>query len=222
MRMKPLLRGIVILSLVFVGPLAWAGDKSMSGVTLVWSPTSSLQSFDLPPLNLTPFQGVQIAVAPFTDARPDKAVIGVNTEDRAPKFVKTNQDVSAFVTAHTKDLLKSLGLPVVDLAEGSPIVLSGEILRYGVNEKDTYSGDVRIKLTIRHGQKVVWEGLAMGHASRFGRSFKLENYQEVLSDSLMEAVARQLADSTFLRVLSGKAEVVETTSSPSTDATSTR
>ena len=209
---RNILRPALIASLIATGASAWAGGKSLAGASLAWSPTSTIQSFDLPPLDLTAFQGVQIVVAPFTDSRDDKALIGINKEDSMPKTMKTGDDVAAFVTTHTRDILKGLGLPITDKADGAAIVLSGEILRFIVNEKDTYSGDVRIKLTIRNGQRVVWQGLAMGRATRFGRSFKLENYQEVLSDSLMEALARMVADSTFLQVLSGKAEV--TTPSP--------
>ena len=104
--------------------------------------------------------------------------------------------------------MKEAGLPISDKVEGANIVLTGEILRYGVTETQTYKGELRLLLEIHSGDKSVWKGVVVGRASRFGRSYKPDNYQEVLSDVVVEAVSRMLSDQTFLRVLSGKAMVV--------------
>jgi hypothetical protein len=69
-------------------------------------------------------------------------------------------------------------------------------------------GEFRAMLQVHSGDKLLWKGLAVGRATRFGRSYKLENYHEVLSDSLVEAVSRLLSDQVFVSVLAGKAMVV--------------
>ena len=196
-------RSILISGLVLVCSYAWA-SKPMVDVPLTWRPTSTIQDLKLPPINLTQVRGLQISVAPFTNACHDPSLIGENREDQTPKTVRTNADVTLFITERTKDLLKGLGFPLAESAEQSNVLLSGQVLSFGVVERDTYVGDVRIKLTIRKGGEVVWEGLALGQATRFGRSFKLDNYYEVLSDSLLEAVARVAASQTFLDGLSSK------------------
>lgn len=190
--------------LVLTASAAWA-SKPMVDVPLIWRPTSTLQDFKLQPLNLTQLRGIQIQIVPFANACSDKTLIGENREDKTSKTIRTNADIAAFVTDHTKDILKGLGFPFTDKPEQANAILSGEVLSFGVVERDTYVGDVRIKLIIRKGGELVWEGLALGQATRFGRSYKLENYYEVLTDSLLEAIARMAASQTFLDGLSGKA-----------------
>ena len=197
-------RSILILGFIFVGPRAWASGPLVD-VPLTWRPTSTIQDFKLQPINLTQLRGLQISITPFTNSCSDKSLIGENREGNTPKTIRTNADVASFVMEHTKDILKGLGFPLTEKPEQSNVQLSGEVISFGVIERDTYIGDVRIKLTIRRGDEVVWEGLALGQATRFGRSFKLENYYEVLTDSLLEAVARMAASQTFLDGLSAKA-----------------
>jgi hypothetical protein len=198
---------IFAMGFVVAASTAWA-SKPMVDVPLTWRPTSTIQDFKLQPINLTQLRGVQILNQPFTNACPDKTLIGENREDRTLKTIRTNGDVAAFATDHTKDILKGLGFPFTDKPEQANAILSGELFSFGVVERDTYVGDVRIRLTIRRGGEVVWEGLALGQATRFSQSYKLENYYEVLTDSLLEAIARMGASQTFLDGLSGKATVV--------------
>jgi hypothetical protein len=191
------------IGLFFAASTAWA-SKPMVDVPLTWRPTSTIQDFKLQPINLTQLRGVQILIQPFTNACLDKTLIGENREDNTPKTIRTKGDVAAFATDHTKDILKGLGFPFTDKPEQANAILSGELLSFGVVERDTYVGDVRIKLSIQRGGEVVWEGLALGQATRFGRSYKLENYYEVLTDSLLEAIARMGASQAFLDGLAGK------------------
>jgi len=202
----------LLASLVFSSSAAWA-SRPLLDVPLVWRPTSTIQDFRLEPVNLTPFREARIAVLPFTDSCPDKTLIGQNQEDAQPKLVRTNADVAGFVEAHTKDILSGLGYPMVDKADQANVTLSGEVVAFTVVERNTYVGDVRIKLTVRRGQEVVWEGMALGQATRFGRSYKLENYYEVLSDSLLEAIARMGASQGFQQAFVAKPPTAPTAAS---------
>ena len=52
--------------------------------------------------------------------------------------------------------------------------------------------------------ETLWSGLASGDASRFGRSYKLENYYEGLSDALVNTVSSMLQSAEFQKALSGR------------------
>jgi hypothetical protein len=185
----------------------WAGGVQNITTPLTWKPTSTLSEF-AEQINLAPFAKVKVALLPLVDQRKDKAYLGENREKAAPRSVGTSDNVAAFITGHVLDLMKEAGLPVTDKVEGANLVLSGDILRYDVIETDTYKGELRLMLEVRSGDKVVWKGLAVGRTSRFGRSYKMENYHEVLSDVIVEAVSRLLSDQVFLQVLAGRAMVV--------------
>lgn len=197
----------LLLGFILSVSVAWA-SQPLADVPLTWRPTSTIQDFKLQPINLTQLRGLQISIVPFTNSCADKTLIGENRESKTYKAIRTNADVASFITDHTKDILKGLGFPITEASGQSNVSLSGEVLSFGVVERDTYVGDVRIKLTIHKGNEVVWEGLALGQATRFGRSFKLDNYYEVLTDSLLEAVARMAASQTFLDGLSAKAATI--------------
>ncbi len=184
-----------------------AADGPSFSMSLQWRPTSPL-SDTTERIELMPFANVKVALKPLVDQRKDKTFVGENREKGYSRYVTTTDDVPVLLTSRVLDLMKEAGLPVSDKVEGANLVLTGEILRYGVTETQTYKGELRLLLEIHAGDKSVWKGMVVGRASRFGRSYKPENYQEVLSDVVVEAVSRMLSDQTFLRVLSGKAMVV--------------
>jgi predicted RNA-binding protein with PUA domain len=201
------LRPLLLAAAALGAPALGAADGPSLSTPLVWKPTSIL-SATTEKLNLTPFVNVRIAFLPLVDNRKDKGLLGENREKPQVRFVQTPDAVAPFVSAHLLDLMKEPGLPVTDKADGATLVVSGELLRFSVIEKDTYEGEFRALLQIRSGDKLVWKGMAVGRATRFGRSYKLENYHEVLSDCLVEAASRLLSDEVFVSVLAGKAMVV--------------
>src|SRR3569833_783608 len=132
-----------------------------------------------------------IQVEAFQDARANPQAIGENREDEVPKPVTTNDDVGAFVSKHLRELLDKGGVKTVD-SDGA-VTIKGEVKQINVRETSTYKSTVAIHLTVvgRDGQ-TLWSGTASGDATRFGRSYKLENYCEVLSDALVNAVSSML------------------------------
>lgn len=202
-RLRPLFLSIAVLCCTVLT----AADGPTLSTSLAWKPTSKL-SEAADKINLTPFTNLKIALLPLVDNRNDKGLLGENHEKPQARFVRTSDEVAPFVHTHLLNLMKEAGLPVTDKAEGAAIVVSGELLRFSVLEKDTYQGEFRALLQVRSGEKIVWKGMAVGRVTRFGRSYKLENYHEVLSDCLVEAVSRLLSDEVFISVLAGKAMVV--------------
>ncbi|HJU84440.1 MAG TPA: hypothetical protein VJ600_09535 [Holophagaceae bacterium] len=198
MRIRP------ALVLPFAALAAFAGDQAMVG-SLEWRPTSTLAE-SIGALNLLPLEGARIWVEPFTDNRADKDLLGENQERPETLVVKTRDDVAAFLCGHTAQLFKDAGLPMAAKADVATTVVTAEVMRYKVIEKDTYKGELNLMLQVRVGGKLLWKGVAMGEATRWGRSFKMENYQEVLSDCLIDAVGKVLKSPAFLHALAGKAE----------------
>jgi hypothetical protein len=199
------LRSLALAALATCG--LSAGDAYTLSTPLVWKPTSALAE-TTEKLNLLHFAQAKIAILPLVDNRKEKSLLAENREKVPFRTVGTPDDVAAYLTRHAIELFQEAGLPVTDKADGATVVVSGELLRFGATEESTYKGELRALLQVRAGDKLLWKGMAVGRASRFGRSFKLENYHEVLSDCLVAAVSRLLSDQVFTEVLAGRAMVV--------------
>jgi len=174
---------------------AQAGAALLEQVSLQWKPTSELK------LGAVQMPQAPIHFEAFEDARADKAAIGENREDDAhPKPVTTRDDVGAFVSSHMRELFDRAGLKTVD--SNAAVSIRGEVRQFFVRETGTYKAEVAVHLTVigRDGS-TLWSGLASGEATRFGRSYKLENYDEVLSDALVNTVSSMLQSAQFQKAL---------------------
>ena len=138
----------------------------------------------------------------FTDARANKQAIGENREDETPKPVTTTDDVGSFVSTNMRGLFNNAGLKTVD--SNGTVTIKGEVVQFFVRETSLYRAEVAVHLTVvdRDGKKL-WSGTASGEAKRFGRSYELEDYYEVLSDAVVNTVSSMLQSPQFQKVLSG-------------------
>ena len=189
----------VLMSLLLVVSLgAWSKTKLLEHIPLQWRPTSHLQ---LPTMQMT---ASTVSFGTFSDARDSKTSIGENREDEAPKPVTTDDDVGAFVSTHMRQLFHEAGMDTVD--SGGSIVINGQVKTFFVREESTYKSEVVIQLVVSDAQgNTLWKGLVSGDATRFGRSYKAENYYEVLSDALVNTVSSMLQAPEFQRALAGHA-----------------
>ena len=161
---------------------------------LVWKPTTPVSSMGS--VDLTGLANVKLQVLKVADGRQNPALLGENKEKATPRIITTSDDVPAFVTDHMKQLISGAGIPVVD--SGATHVLKAELKQFYVEEIDTYKGEVRMLVTLTNASgKAVWTGTTGGNATRFGRSYRAENYYETLSDSLVEATYSLLKNPTF-------------------------
>jgi hypothetical protein len=175
---------------------ALAKETVLENIPMKWSPTSTLA--EMGPVDLSaPDLAVRIHLDGLTDSRQNPALIGQNTEKPdKPRSVTTADDVPAFVTQHLKDTLRAAGLSVVD--DGGDLTLSGEIRQYFVAETSTYHGELSLVLHLKNkAGKELWSGAITGDAERFGRSYRADNYFEVLADTLLKATHNLLINPGF-------------------------
>jgi hypothetical protein len=169
--------------------------KLLEHIPLEWRPTSELR------LGTIQMTASTVAIAPFTDARDNKELIGENREDDTPKPVTTTDDVGTFVSKNIRQLFDQAGVKTVD--SNADVIITGEVKKFFVREESTYKSTVEIHLTvIDQAGKTLWNGIASGDATRFGRSYKAENYYEVLSDAVVNTVSSMLLAADFEKALS--------------------
>ena len=179
--------------------------KLMKDVTLDWKPTKSVSES---PIDVTALRGKKILVNVFTDARDNKRLIAENREEEDEGTLlplTTSTDIPAWVGNHLADQLQQIGLTTVTVVGDADFVLDGTVEKFFVLETDNYRAavSVHLKLTDKSGA-VVWDTTLTANESRFGRSYKLENYAEVLSDAVV-SLARAIANSPdFRSALNGR------------------
>lgn len=158
-------------------------SKDLSNIPLVWSPTQSFAEFGA--IDLNGIGNVKVQFNGFTDVRKNPALIAENHEKDPVRQVTTKDNVASFVTDHVKETFGKAGLNVVD--NGGDVIVSGEIRDFFVNETDQYVGNITAYVTVTNAAgKVLWQGVAGGGATNFGRSYKADNYYETLSNAVLK------------------------------------
>ena len=150
--------------------------------------------------------GRKIKLMPIVDRReqPDLAVIGRLGENQA---VRAEEPVVEFVAEVTERCLTEWGL---SLNDDGDMVLSGELVKFTVDVQTMFAASVNIRFHLaRSGGGVLWEGLAVGDARRFGLAASESNYNETLSDALKEALANLLGNEGFQDALIGRVAAAE-------------
>lgn len=186
-------------------------DSRCEDITLQWMPDEDYS--DLDAINLTGVSSVPIEVGKFEDRRrqDDLREIGRNIEDadeddekdRKILYVTTDDDIAVFVQTYTEEVLSELGFNVVGPGEGK-VKVSGDVRKFHVVEGGTYKAQTRLLFRVANKSgKVVYEGMHGESESTFGRSYKCNNYLEVLSESLMETVHDLAGQEEFYDALKG-------------------
>jgi hypothetical protein len=189
------MRVLLTLMLVSVALDGHAKTVLLNHMPLQWRPTSELAS------GTTDMDATPIRFEAFQDVRNDKEKVGENLEEDPPKPVTTTDDVGSFVSSHMRQLFDRAGLKTVD--SDAAVTIKGEVRQFFARETSTYNSQVEVRLTLvdRDGN-TIWKGLASGEATRFGRSYRIENYYEVLSDAVVNTVSSLLRSAEFRKALS--------------------
>jgi len=190
-----MVRTISAALLLTLAMTASSKTKILDHIPLQWRPTSALR------LGTTQMTASTVTIADFTDARDNKEQIGENREDDTPKPVTTSDDVGTFVSKNIRQLFDQAGVKTVD--GNGDVIIKGEVKKFFVREESTYKSTVEVHLTvIDQAGKSLWNGLASGEATRFGRSYLAENYYEVLSDAVVNTVSSILQAAEFQKAMS--------------------
>ncbi|MCX6983234.1 MAG: hypothetical protein NT118_00595, partial [Lentisphaerae bacterium] len=118
-------------------------------------------------------------------------------------LVTTCDDVADWCRSRFISIVRQYGVNVEE--DNASIIIKGEILEFYVTEDNLYNANVGIKITAEDVDgKVLWQGMMIGKAKRFGHSYKLENYYEALSDAYLSAVNGLLKNQEFINALQKK------------------
>ena len=178
---RPAALSAVVLTLTLLG--GCAQQTPLLNQPLAWTPTKALDLGITQTLKGTP---AAVRIEAFNDTASDPKLVGENIEQATPRPVTTADPVGAFVTQHLQQLFAQAGYHPG--GADADRVISGEVSKFFVSEKDTYSGSIVLNVTVSdHSGKVLWQGTVWGANQTFGRSYHIDNYQQVLSDSLIDA-----------------------------------
>jgi hypothetical protein len=178
--------------------MSMLGCSNLTGIPLVWKPTSDPYGENTG--SYATFPGQRFKIVPFTDNRENKTEIARNVESSTPKLVTTKDDVSKWCTDRFKDSLELYGFKLVE--SGETIQLHGEVVQFHVLEDTRYKSTVGFKISaLTADNKLLWQGLVTGSAKRFGKSYSQENYYETLSDAYLVAVQNFIRDEDFVKAL---------------------
>jgi hypothetical protein len=160
--------------------------KNVEDVELKWKPTSDMK--EITEAKLGSLENT-VHVMKFTDSRKvtPQNKVGENKENESTGTilsVTTTTDIADFVTDNFIETLKKSGLSLA--GDKADYTLKGDISEYFVTETNTYNGTLIARVTLFKKDKAVWKGNVVGTNKRFGRSFKLDNYYETLSDLVVD------------------------------------
>lgn len=138
---------------------------------------------------------VTVRVADARDKDPDWVGTRMDDDDRVFDLRATNVLLPWTEEAVTQSLRRW----DLRVESSSELVFVATLMQFQVEETDQALGSVykaRVQLTASletSGGGTLWSGSASGDASRYGRSRSDDNCNEVLSDSLLEAVANAVS-----------------------------
>ncbi len=194
----PFIAALIVLCTIMVLPAAGA---ELRNIPLEWKPTDTVSALDA--VDLTVFHNVAFTINPFNDIRKRPEEIGKNVEKRFSEqalLVTTRDDVASWMTGRFAKILGEFEIDVVK--NGGTFLIDADIVKFYVTEESTYKADVALKVRVKTtGSAVIWEGLIASSASRFGSSYKAENYFEALSNDTISAVHALLKNDSFKQAI---------------------
>jgi hypothetical protein len=199
-RTRSILAGLIIT--VGGGMVGCHSSPTSLGVPLEYSPSAegTNATFDLPT------HPAKLFVAPVTDNRPDKDSIGVNEESESKHIPILAEQVTPQQYVHDSivEQLRSDGIIVVDSPAEADRVLNVTLLKFWAVETATYHANVQVEaaVTDRSGAQTLWNGLASGEGTTFGRSLNAGNYAKVFSTSMTRLTMNLVTRAEFIKSLS--------------------
>ena len=184
-----------------------AGDSSeyagssLLNIPLLWRPTDTISALDA--IDLTAFQNVSFTIKPFNDVRNNPSEIGVNVEKKSSdnvRYVTTRDNVAEWLTDRFGRVLSEFDIAVIK--DGGTMSLEADIIKFYVTEESLYKANIGLKIRLRSKKgDLLWEGMIAVSASRWGGSYKAENYYEALSNACIDVAYSLLKNNSFLQAV---------------------
>jgi len=170
-------------------------------IPLLWKPTVTVSSMGV--IDLTVFKNRSFTIKPFNDLRANPSEIGKNVEKKHSGkvlLVTTKDNVAAWLTDRFASILREFEAPVVK--EGGTMSLEADIVKFYVTEESVYKADIGLKIRVRSKTgDMIWAGMISVSDQNWGRSYKAENYYEVLSNACVDAVSALLKSDSFMQAV---------------------
>jgi hypothetical protein len=193
---KPLF--FVFLVLLIVPAYGGQREDDLKNIPLEWKPSNPISLFGA--VDLTVYKNVQFSIKPFGDARTRPSEIGNNIEKKfsgRDMVVTTKDNVADWLTGQVAKVLSGFDISVAQNDSGLP--LEADVVKFFVTEQSTYKAEVALKVRLKaKNNTLIWEGLTTGSATRFGKSYKAENYYEALSNATIMAIHGLLKNDAFM------------------------
>jgi hypothetical protein len=129
----------------------------------------------------------------LVDARSERAIVGHSLE--SDKYVSTKASIVDAYSGPVSGLFQNAGLPISKGSGG--IVLEMTINKLLVEEDNLYRGTAVASVRLLKAGNALWSGNAIGSTKRWGRTFVGANYDEALTNSLVDLVDKLTADPQF-------------------------
>ena len=194
---------LLIVSLALLVPTVCMASafSELKDIPLEWKPTKPVSSYGA--IDMTVYKNARFVITPFGDARKRPSEIGQNIERRLADrdlLITTKDSVPDWLTYNVAKVLSDFDVTVVKT--NGNVILEAEVIKFFVTEKTIYQAEVSLKVKLKSAaNKVIWEEMITGNASRFGSSYKAENYYEVLSDATISAIHSLLKNDSFVKAV---------------------
>jgi len=164
------------------------GPQGPIVMTPNYTPTSKVE------LGVVKNSGIQLSLA-IVDQRPIKDAVGKKSDEQPPVTVNaTSADVTRVITTALTRELTGAGFVVV--AAGG-VAVNVTVLEFWVDEANTYRGTARLKVDVVKDGAPATSLTVTGTAKRWGASLSPDNYNEVLSDCLVNAIQDLIKSTDF-------------------------
>lgn len=178
--------------------MAGCGSKQITDLPLVWAGVGKTP----PPSAAVASALGAVAVEPgeFRDGRTTPPNVVGTYEDDGFK-VTTKGDVRAFWAGRERVLLEGAGMRFQTPGGAR---LDATLLQLDVLEGNTFNGTARMAFTVTTRSAQPWTKTYDGHSKRWGRTHKPDNFDEALSNAIVDATRQLLVDPAFAAALQGQ------------------
>jgi len=187
-------RGLVGLGLALALVGCGVGPEGPMTITPRFTPTGKTETVAVVG------SGIPITLLPIVDKRADPTTIGKNSEESPPIPIKASsaEITNMVMTALTRQLTAA----GYTMAPSSPVNINVELSQFFVDEGNIYRGTVVLKVNVvKDGNTTTF--VVTGSAKRWGASLSEGNYNEVLSDCLVNAAQDLVKAPGFQAALGG-------------------